>query len=242
MNSSRLTPALARTASAIAITACLMLPGIAAAQDAPVAQAEQTSQDEAATGDDIVVTGIRASARALDRDQAQFRRRRRRDLGRRHRQVPRHQPGRIAAAHHRRVDHPRQRRRLARHGPRLRPRLQPGHAERPPAAVHRVIDAGGDRQCRFARGTGRSFDFHNLASEGVATLEVYKTGRASIPSGGIGATINVVTRRPLDAREDGLSGSIGAKARLRHHGRGCRGRSEQDHARSVRPDQLEERE
>ena len=64
----------------------------------------------------------------------------------------------------------------------------------------------------FAVGTGRSFDFQNLASEGVATLEVYKTGRANIPSGGIGAAINVVTRRPLDAREDGFSGSIGAKA------------------------------
>jgi outer membrane receptor for ferrienterochelin and colicin len=34
----------------------------------------------------------------------------------------------------------------------------------------------------FATGTGRSFDFQNLASEGVATLEVYKTGRANIPS------------------------------------------------------------
>ncbi|WBH15527.1 TonB-dependent receptor [Sphingomonas radiodurans] len=64
----------------------------------------------------------------------------------------------------------------------------------------------------FATGTGRSFDFQNLASEGVSTLEVYKTGRASIPSGGIGAAINIVTRRPLDAREDGFSGSIGAKA------------------------------
>lgn len=64
----------------------------------------------------------------------------------------------------------------------------------------------------FARGTSRSFDFQNLASEGVSALEVYKTGRAAIPSGGIGASINVVTRRPLDARETGLSGSIGAKA------------------------------
>ncbi len=64
----------------------------------------------------------------------------------------------------------------------------------------------------FATGTGRSFDFQNLASEGVATLEVYKTGRANIPSGGIGAAINVVTRRPLSANESGLSGSIGAKA------------------------------
>ena len=64
----------------------------------------------------------------------------------------------------------------------------------------------------FARGTGRSFDFQNLASEGVSRLEVYKTGRANIPSGGIGAAINIVTRRPLEAVEDGLSGSIGAKA------------------------------
>ena len=64
----------------------------------------------------------------------------------------------------------------------------------------------------FAVGTGRSFDFQNLASEGVATLEVYKTGRANIPSGGIGAAINVVTRRPLESREAGLSGSFGAKA------------------------------
>ncbi|WP_445190975.1 TonB-dependent receptor [Sphingomonas sp. Tas61C01] len=64
----------------------------------------------------------------------------------------------------------------------------------------------------FARGTGRSFDFQNLASEGVSALEVYKTGRAAIPSGGIGAAINIVTRKPLDARESGFSGSIGAKA------------------------------
>ncbi|GGE92255.1 TonB-dependent receptor [Sphingomonas prati] len=64
----------------------------------------------------------------------------------------------------------------------------------------------------FARGTGRSFDFQNLASEGVSTLEVYKTGRSSIPSGGIGATINIITRKPLDAKESGFNGSIGAKA------------------------------
>jgi TonB-dependent receptor len=64
----------------------------------------------------------------------------------------------------------------------------------------------------FARGTGRSFDFQNLASEGVSALEVYKTGRASVPSGGIGAAINIVTRKPLDSRESGFSGSVGAKA------------------------------
>jgi TonB-dependent receptor len=74
-----------------------------------------------------------------------------------------------------------------------------------------VATVGGDQSADFAGGTGRSFDFSNLASEGVNALEVYKTGRAAIPSGGIGATINVRTRRPLDA-EAGLSGSIGAKA------------------------------
>jgi len=67
---------------------------------------------------------------------------------------------------------------------------------------------GGD----FGRATSRSFDFSNLASEGVSRLEVYKTGRANIPSGGIGAAINVVTQRPLDGRESGLRGSVGAKA------------------------------
>jgi len=67
---------------------------------------------------------------------------------------------------------------------------------------------GGD----FNRATSRSFDFSNLASEGVSRLEVYKTGRAAIPSGGIGAAINVVTMRPLDGRESGFRGSIGAKA------------------------------
>ncbi|MFC3099225.1 TonB-dependent receptor [Alteraurantiacibacter palmitatis] len=75
-----------------------------------------------------------------------------------------------------------------------------------------VNSVGGDQDVDFSRATGRSFDFNNLASEGVQRLEVYKTGRASIPSGGIGAAINVVTQRPLDARGDGLRGSIGAKA------------------------------
>jgi TonB-dependent receptor len=74
-----------------------------------------------------------------------------------------------------------------------------------------VATVGGDQSVDFAAGTSRSFDFSNLASEGVTTLEVYKTGRAAIPSGGIGATINVKTRHPLDAHESGLSGSLGVK-------------------------------
>ncbi len=49
--------------------------------------------------------------------------------------------------------------------------------------------------------SSRSFDFSNLASDGVAALEVYKTSRASSPTGGMGATINVRTQRPLDTKE-----------------------------------------
>jgi TonB-dependent receptor len=43
----------------------------------------------------------------------------------------------------------------------------------------------------------RSFDFSNIASESVSAIEVYKTGRADITPGGMGATINIVTPKPL---------------------------------------------
>ena len=46
--------------------------------------------------------------------------------------------------------------------------------------------------------SSRSFDFANLASESVAGLSIYKTGRAGVPSGGIGSVININTTRPLD--------------------------------------------
>ena len=57
--------------------------------------------------------------------------------------------------------------------------------------------------------SSRAFDFGNLASEGIAGLEVYKSGRATVPSGGIGSLINIRTTRPLDA--PGRKGSIGVK-------------------------------
>ena len=56
----------------------------------------------------------------------------------------------------------------------------------------------------------RSFDFGNLASEGIAAVEVYKSGRASLPTGGIGSVINIKTPRPLD--RSGFQGSLGVKA------------------------------
>jgi TonB-dependent receptor len=60
----------------------------------------------------------------------------------------------------------------------------------------------------------RSFDFANLASEGIAAVEVYKSGRANLPTGGIGSTINIITPRPLD--RPGLQGSVSAKAVVDH--------------------------
>ena len=58
----------------------------------------------------------------------------------------------------------------------------------------------------------RSFDFANLASEGISAVEVYKTGRAAVPSGGIGSSINIRTPRPLD--KPGMRGSISARGVL----------------------------
>jgi TonB-dependent receptor len=46
---------------------------------------------------------------------------------------------------------------------------------------------------------GRSFDFADISPHGIAAVEVYKTGNAAIPTGGIGATVNMVTTKPLDA-------------------------------------------
>jgi TonB-dependent receptor len=66
------------------------------------------------------------------------------------------------------------------------------------------------RQMPTHSGFGRSFDFGDLASEGVSGVEVYKTGKANVPTGGIGATINIKTIRPLE--DPGFKGSIGAKA------------------------------
>lgn len=73
-----------------------------------------------------------------------------------------------------------------------------------PTAEASVVGSRGN----YNGGGGRAFDFSNLASEGVAALEVYKTGNATIPTGGIGATVNIKTARPLDL---GTKATIGAK-------------------------------
>ena len=72
----------------------------------------------------------------------------------------------------------------------------------------RQMPASGLGSCCEAPAS-RSFDFGNLAAEGVAGVEVYKSGRASLPTGGIGSVINIKTPRPLD--RPGFKGSIGVK-------------------------------
>ncbi|MGD9021596.1 MAG: TonB-dependent receptor, partial [Lysobacterales bacterium] len=44
---------------------------------------------------------------------------------------------------------------------------------------------------------GRSFNFGDIASPGVSAVEVYKAADSTLPSGGIGATVNMVTTKPL---------------------------------------------
>ncbi|HEU4486948.1 MAG TPA: TonB-dependent receptor plug domain-containing protein, partial [Povalibacter sp.] len=56
----------------------------------------------------------------------------------------------------------------------------------------------------------RSFNFANLSADAISGVEVYKTGRADIATGGIGATVNIKTARPFD--NDGMVFNVGAKA------------------------------
>ncbi len=56
----------------------------------------------------------------------------------------------------------------------------------------------------------RAFNFADIASENVASLEVYKTNQANRPSGGIGSVVNIKTARPFDFNSNGVS--VGAKA------------------------------
>ncbi len=77
----------------------------------------------------------------------------------------------------------------------------------------RQMPASGLGDCCSAPAS-RSFDFANIASEGIAGVEVFKSGRASLPTGGIGSVINVKTPKPLD--RPGLHGSISAKGVYDH--------------------------
>ncbi len=60
---------------------------------------------------------------------------------------------------------------------------------------------------------GRSFNFSLLPSEIVGSLKVFKSQQADLQEGGVGGTINIVTRRPLDLE----SGTVNASAQLVHN-------------------------
>ncbi|MFI2812104.1 TonB-dependent receptor [Microbulbifer sp. JSM ZJ756] len=55
----------------------------------------------------------------------------------------------------------------------------------------------------------RSYDFANLAAESVSAVEIYKTGKADLPTGGIGSVINIRTARPLE--QDDMVLNLSAK-------------------------------
>jgi TonB-dependent receptor len=77
-----------------------------------------------------------------------------------------------------------------------------------PSATTYAAGSGADGTTRG--GGARAFDFSNLASESISGVEVYKTSKANIATGGIGATVNVLTAKPLE-RSDNVA-SIGVKA------------------------------
>jgi TonB-dependent receptor len=70
--------------------------------------------------------------------------------------------------------------------------------------------AGGNSGDGGVAGQSRAFNFANLASESIKAIEVYKTGKADIATGGIGATLNVKTARPFDSNEPVIN--VGIKA------------------------------
>jgi len=205
------------SASALALAVGLAAPGVAAAQaqpqtGAPDAAAPAPADDQAAAGADIVVTGVRASLERsiaikrnsngiVDAISAE-------DIGKFPNTNLAESLQRITGVSIDRVNGEGSTVTVRGFGAQYNLVTLNGRQ----LATSNIVSVGGDQGGDGAAGFGRSFDFANLAAEGVKTLEVYKTGRAAVPSGGIGAAINVVTRRPLDARESGFTGTIGAKA------------------------------
>jgi TonB-dependent receptor len=72
-----------------------------------------------------------------------------------------------------------------------------------------AFGGGGNGFDGGVNGQNRSFNFANLASESISGVEVYKTSKASVATGGIGATMNILTNRPLD--NDSFVANFGVK-------------------------------
>lgn len=53
----------------------------------------------------------------------------------------------------------------------------------------------------------RSFNFADISAEAVTGVQIHKTTNVHMPTGGIGATVNIATARPLDMADFVLSGS-----------------------------------
>src|SRR6187399_1084949 len=197
----RLSPALARTASALTLAACFGSATSVAAQET------QTSTPET----EIIVTGVRASldrsidlkrnaAGVVDGISAE-------DIGKFPDTNLAESLQRITGVSIDRVNGEGSKVTVRGFGPGYNLVTLNGRAL-PTASIASI---GQDQNGDFVSGTTRSFDFSNIASEGVNSLVVYKTARASVTSGGIGAAIDIVTRKPLDGAL-GFTGSIGAKA------------------------------
>ena len=132
-------------------------------------------------------------ARERAQREARGQRHRRRDQGRGHRQVPRHQPGRGAAAHPGRRDRPRRGR-----GPQH-------HRARPRASDFTRIRINGIEALATTGGTdssggnnrSRGFDFNVFASELFNQITVRKSSSADVDEGSLGATVDLRTARPV---------------------------------------------
>ena len=200
----RLSPALARTASALTLAVCF--------GSATTAFAQETSTSATTAPEtEIIVTGVRASldrsidlkrnaAGVVDGISAE-------DIGKFPDTNLAESLQRITGVSIDRVNGEGSRVTVRGFGPGYNLVTLNGRAM-PTASIASV---GQDQNGDFVSGTTRSFDFSNIASEGVNSLVVYKTARASVTSGGIGAAIDIVTRKPLDGQL-GFTGSIGAKA------------------------------
>ncbi|MGH6613995.1 TonB-dependent receptor [Sphingomonas sp.] len=197
-----------RLALGVSTLALMAIPGIAAAQDAAAggsgsSESQQLPADPAADqGDDIIVTGIRASLRAsadikrdaqgvVDAISAE-------DIGKFPDTNLAESLQRITGVSIDRSNGEGSLVTVRGFGPEFN--LVTLNGRQMPTAL---IGDGGSAP------SSRSFDFANLASEGVAAVEVYKSGRATLESGGIGSTINIRSPRPFD--RPGTRGSLSVK-------------------------------
>jgi iron complex outermembrane recepter protein len=70
------------------------------------------------------------------------------------------------------------------------------------------VEINGVTALSLTVGGGRDVDFRDLPVEFVKRLEVIKSATPEMTEGGIGGTVRVVTRRPLDSTEPYLAGSV----------------------------------